>query len=67
MRWKTSSTSTSILDDSLNFSYGALDEDQVRIAFEPQDYRRLTEFKAEYDPHGLLHCNHPIPPLARRS
>lgn len=49
------------LGRSLNFSYGPLDERQVRAAFTPQDYRRLTELKARYDPASLLHCNHPIP------
>ena len=48
---------------SLNFSYGPLDEDQVRAAFAPEDYRRLTELKARHDPHVLFHCNHAIPPL----
>lgn len=48
---------------SLNFTYGPLDEEQVRAAFAPEDYRRLTELKAQHDPHVLFHCNHAIPPL----
>ncbi|CAM06401.1 FAD/FMN-containing dehydrogenase [Saccharopolyspora erythraea NRRL 2338] len=47
---------------SLNFSFGPLDEEQVRSAFAPRDYRRLTELRARHDPHALFHSNHPIPP-----
>ncbi|MBG6091660.1 FAD-binding oxidoreductase [Actinomadura viridis] len=49
------------LGRSLNFSYGPLDPDQVRSAFEPGDFRRLTELRARYDPYGLLRANHTIP------
>ncbi|HEY0690576.1 MAG TPA: FAD-binding oxidoreductase [Kribbella sp.] len=45
---------------SLNFSFGPME--QVRAAFAPRDYRRLTELKARYDPTVLFHSNHPIPP-----
>ena len=47
---------------SLNFSFGPSDEERVRSAFDPADYRRLTELKALHDPRMLFHCNHAIPP-----
>jgi hypothetical protein len=52
---------------SLNFSLGPLGEEQVRAAFAPRDYRRLTELKARYDPKVLFHSNHAIPPTLPRS
>jgi hypothetical protein len=48
---------------SLNFSFGPLEEEQVRPAFAPRDYRRLTELKARYDPKVLFQSNHAIPPV----
>ncbi|RNL84585.1 FAD-binding oxidoreductase [Halostreptopolyspora alba] len=48
---------------SLNFSFGALDADEVREAFAPADHRRLATLRARYDPHGLLRPAHPIPPV----
>ncbi|MBF6327061.1 FAD-binding oxidoreductase [Nocardia transvalensis] len=45
---------------SLNFTFGALTPDEIRSAFAPADYERLTGIKAQYDPHGLLRPNHPI-------
>jgi FAD/FMN-containing dehydrogenase len=51
---------------SLNFSFGPLEEEQVRAAFAPRDYRRLTELKARYDPNVLFHSNHAIPPALPR-
>lgn len=50
------------LGRSLNFTFGPLDHEQVRTAFEPADWQRLAQLKAEHDPHGLLQANHPIPP-----
>ncbi|MHA6798812.1 FAD-binding oxidoreductase [Bounagaea algeriensis] len=50
------------LGRSLNFTFGPLDHQRVRTAFEPADYQRLAQLKAEHDPHGLLQANHPIPP-----
>ncbi|MBA8825947.1 hypothetical protein FHX42_003313 [Saccharopolyspora lacisalsi] len=47
---------------SLNFSFGPLDAERVRSAFDPADYRRLTELKALHDPRMLFRCNHAIPP-----
>jgi hypothetical protein len=47
---------------SLNFSYGPLTEDEVSDAYDPADYQRLRELKAEYDPNVRFHANHPIPP-----
>lgn len=52
-----------ILGPSLNFSFGPLEQREIRTAFEPADYRRLVRLRAEYDPHGLLRPNHPIPPV----
>ena len=49
------------LGRSLNFSYWPLDEDEVRSAFAPADYARLTRLRARYDPHELLRPNHRIP------
>ncbi|MFI0356950.1 FAD-binding oxidoreductase [Actinomadura sp. 9N407] len=48
------------LGRSLNFSFGAIDQDQVRSAFAPEDHRRLTELKERYDPELLFHCNHAV-------
>ena len=50
------------LGRSLNFSYGPLEEEQVRSAFAPADYERLTQLRARHDPGGLLRPNHVIPP-----
>jgi FAD/FMN-containing dehydrogenase len=50
----------SVVGRSLNFSFGPLDEDEVRQAFEPADYERLKELKAKYDQDGLLQPNHVI-------
>src|SRR5699024_10290047 len=52
-----------ILGTSLNFSFGPLEHHDIRAAFAPADYRRLARLRAEYDPHGLLRPNHPIPPI----
>ena len=49
---------------SLNFSYGPLGYDEVRAAFAPRDYQRLTELKSRCDPDGLFLVNHPIPARA---
>lgn len=48
---------------ALNFTFSPLDEHEVRSAFAPQDYRRLTEIKTRHDPSVLFRCNHPIPPV----
>ncbi|MEU4508216.1 FAD-binding oxidoreductase [Nonomuraea wenchangensis] len=50
------------LGRSLNFSFGPLSEDELRSAFAPANYERLTALKARHDPLGLLHANHSIPP-----
>ncbi len=47
---------------SLNFTFGPLSGDEVRSAFAPADYARLTRIRARHDPHGLLRANHVIPP-----
>ncbi|MER5460515.1 FAD-binding oxidoreductase [Streptomyces sp. NPDC002668] len=39
------------------------DPERVRRAYAEPDYRRLTELKAEYDPHNLFRINHNIPPV----
>ncbi|MDF5758979.1 FAD-binding oxidoreductase [Spongiactinospora sp. TRM90649] len=44
----------------LNFSYGPLDKDTVRSAFEPGDHERLARLKARLDPRDLLHGAWPI-------
>jgi FAD/FMN-containing dehydrogenase len=43
---------------SLNFSYGALTDEEVRDAFD--DYERLSKLRAQYDPDELLVPNHAI-------
>jgi FAD/FMN-containing dehydrogenase len=51
------------LGRSLNFIYGHnATVEQVREAYDPDDYRRLRELKAVYDPGNLFRCNHNIPP-----
>jgi FAD/FMN-containing dehydrogenase len=47
----------------LNYMYGEkATTDQVRTAYDPDDYRRLTELKAVYDPANIFRLNHNIPP-----
>jgi FAD/FMN-containing dehydrogenase len=41
--------------------------DQVHLAFEEQDYRRLRSLKARYDPRNALRFNHNIPPESPQS
>jgi hypothetical protein len=51
----------------LNFIYGDhATTDEVRAAYEPGDYRRLTELKAVHDPANLFRLNHNIPPARAR-
>jgi len=45
---------------SLNFSFGPLTPEEVREAFAPADYRRLTELRDRYDANRLLAPNHEI-------
>jgi hypothetical protein len=47
---------------ALGFLFGASSVEQVRSAYEPDDYRRLTELKAVYDPGNIFRLNHNIPP-----
>ena len=49
---------------ALNFMNGEKDGDQVRSAYDPEDYERLTRIKAVYDPQNLFRLNHNIPPAA---
>lgn len=49
----------------LNFLNGEADAALVRSAYEPEDYRRLTEIKAAHDPGNLFRLNHNIPPAGR--
>ena len=44
---------------SLNFMYG--DDGQVREAYEPGDFARLTELKGVYDPANLFRLGRAIP------
>ncbi|GAA2440493.1 FAD-binding oxidoreductase [Actinomadura vinacea] len=46
---------------SLNFSFGPLDGQEIRSAFAPEDFERLTLLRARHDPHALLRANHPVP------
>ncbi|WP_188195558.1 FAD-binding oxidoreductase [Nonomuraea sp. SYSU D8015] len=47
----------------LNFLYGDnATPDEVRKAYEPEDYERLRRLKAEWDPRNLFRLNHNIPP-----
>jgi FAD binding domain/Berberine and berberine like len=48
---------------ALSFIYGqAATVEQVREAYDPDDYRRLGELKGVYDPGNLFRCNHNIAP-----
>ena len=38
------------------------DPDRIADAYTPEDYRRLTEVKAAWDPGNLFRGNHNIPP-----
>lgn len=49
----------------LNFTYGVNTAEQISAAYDPDDYRRLTELKARYDPTNLFRLNHNIPPADR--
>lgn len=55
-----------VLGHSLNFAFGPLEPHQIQSAFRPEDAQRLAEITARYDPHGLLHTNHPIPTAKSR-
>jgi hypothetical protein len=46
----------------LNFLYGRKTADQIRDAYEPADYRRLTRLKARYDPADLFRLGDHLPP-----
>ena len=43
-------------------SYGPLEPDEIRDAYEPADYQRLRELKTVYDPNVRFCANHPILP-----
>jgi FAD/FMN-containing dehydrogenase len=48
---------------SLNFTYGQdLTPDQVRAGYDAEDYARLAELKAVYDPANVFRWHHNIPP-----
>jgi FAD/FMN-containing dehydrogenase len=48
---------------NLNYLYGpAATAETVRAAYEPEDYRRLTELKRVYDPTNMFRLNNNIPP-----
>jgi hypothetical protein len=36
--------------------------ERVRMAYDPETYRRLAAIKAGYDPRNLFRINHNIPP-----
>jgi FAD/FMN-containing dehydrogenase len=46
----------------VGFLFGESTVEQVRGAYDPDDYRRLTEFKAVYDPDNMFRVNHNVPP-----
>jgi FAD binding domain-containing protein/berberine-like enzyme len=46
----------------LNFMNGENAADEVRSAYDAEDYQRLTELKAKYDPENTFRLNHNIPP-----
>jgi FAD/FMN-containing dehydrogenase len=47
----------------LNYMYGEKPAaEQLRTAYDPDDYRRLTRLKAVYDPSNTFRLNHNIPP-----
>ncbi|MFC8147392.1 FAD-binding oxidoreductase [Streptomyces paradoxus] len=50
---------------ALTFLNGARDTEHVRSAYNPEDYQRLTEIKAAYDPENVFRLNHNIPPAQR--
>lgn len=50
----------------LNFIYGPTTTEQVRTAYDPDDYQRLAELKAVYDPTNIFRLNHNIPPATAR-
>lgn len=45
----------------LNFSYGPLEQAQLREAFDENDFDRLVALKARLDSKGVIRANHPIP------
>lgn len=48
---------------ALNFTYGAdLAPDDVREAYDAEDYARLAELKGVYDPANVFRWHHNIPP-----
>lgn len=48
----------------LNFSYGPLDQSELREAVDENDFARLVALKARLDPTGMIRANHPIPATA---
>lgn len=50
----------------LNFVFGPITTDQVRTAYDPDDYQRLAELKTVYDPTNMFRLNHNIPPATGR-
>lgn len=51
----------------LNFMNGEDGAADVRSAYDPKDYQRLTELKASYDPENTFRLNHNIPPATANS
>jgi hypothetical protein len=44
----------------LNFSAGPLTPDEVRDAYDPHTWKRLTALRTKYDPDGRLMPNHEL-------
>jgi FAD/FMN-containing dehydrogenase len=52
----------------LNYMYGEKPTtEQVRSAYDPEDYRRLAELKAVHDSANMFRLNHNIPPAVGRA
>ncbi len=52
----------------LNYMYGEkTSTDRVRTAYDRDDYQRLSELKAVYDPTNIFRLNHNIPPATKIS
>ncbi|WP_344677921.1 FAD-binding oxidoreductase [Saccharopolyspora taberi] len=50
------------IGQGLNFTFGAVEQDKIRSAFDAADYERLTEIRAAVDPEEVFRANFPIPP-----
>ncbi|GAA1602008.1 FAD-binding oxidoreductase [Kribbella hippodromi] len=51
---------TQVVGRSLNFSFADLTADEVAEAYDPGDYKRLTDLRRRYDPSRRLWPNHQL-------